>query len=79
LGWQLEKGFMRRYTAAWNCTKFLQALRSLSRGKPRGIKPDFRITPDVQTFMTIEPDVATGGCGAFTPYDISIYSLNPFN
>jgi hypothetical protein len=43
LGWQLEEGFMRRYTAARNCTKFLQALLCLNRGKPRGIKPDFRI------------------------------------
>jgi hypothetical protein len=21
LGWQLEEGYMRRYTAAWNCTQ----------------------------------------------------------
>jgi hypothetical protein len=56
LGWQLEEGFMRRYTAARNCTRFLKAVRCLNRGKrePKvrrtfgsgGIKPDFRIKPE---------------------------------
>jgi hypothetical protein len=58
LGWQLEEGYMRRYTAAWNCTQEpAHRFAGELQGVLKGIKPLSATTSGEQHTSSLQGEV----------------------